>query len=119
MMDFILRETGATTKDDLSVVLGEFDIRSGSDSFDTNRFDSFRGDFIIKFLLQEKCSAGDRPDCSREVQVSKVELQRHRLAQGDHHHCHRQQCYLHRLAQAGGGGQSGDLPSSLSRTSGC
>ena len=47
-MDFILRETGATTKDDLSVVLGEFDIRSGSDSFDTNRFDSFKGDFITR-----------------------------------------------------------------------
>ena len=46
-MDFILRETGATTKDDLSVVLGEFDIRSGSDSFDTNRFDSVKG-YLIK-----------------------------------------------------------------------
>ena len=119
-MDFILRETGATTKDDLSVVLGEFDIRSGTDSFDTNRFDSVRGYLIKnKFLLQEKCSAGDRPDCSREVQISKVELQRHCLAQGDHHPCYRQQCYLHRLAQAGGGGQSGALPSSLSRSSGC
>ena len=32
-----LRETGATTKDDLSVVLGEFDLSSDSDSFDTNR----------------------------------------------------------------------------------
>ena len=31
------RETGATTKDDLSVVLGEFDLSSDSDSFDTNR----------------------------------------------------------------------------------
>ena len=31
------RETGATTKDDLSVVLGEFDLSSDSDSFDTKR----------------------------------------------------------------------------------
>ena len=35
---FSLRETGATTKDDLSVVLGEFDLSSDSDSFDTKRF---------------------------------------------------------------------------------
>ena len=35
---FSLRETGATTKDDLSVVLSEFDLSSDSDSFDTKRF---------------------------------------------------------------------------------
>ena len=36
-INYIIRETGATTKDDLSVVLGEFDLSSDSDSFDTNR----------------------------------------------------------------------------------
>ena len=48
-----LRETGATTKDDLSVVLGEFDLSSDSDSFDTKRWTFDR--LINSIVFQSSC----------------------------------------------------------------
>ena len=48
-----LRDPGATTKDDLSVVLGEFDLSSDSDSFDTKRWTFDR--LINSIVFQSSC----------------------------------------------------------------
>ena len=79
-----LRETGATTKDDLSVVLGEFDLSSESDTFDTKRQTLVEAQTLRPHFLhhrQEERAAGDRPDRARELSKPAAVLQRHCVAQ--------------------------------------
>ena len=55
-----LRETGATTKDDLSVVLGEFDLSSDSDTYDAKRQTLVeaqkRGRLIFSIMASKHCN---------------------------------------------------------------
>ena len=68
------RDQGLTSKDDLTVLLGAFDLSSGDD---TNRL------IQIEFSCsrQERCSTGNWPDCPWGLQQSIVHLERHRPSQ--------------------------------------